>query len=106
MLKKRCHDIVLLLNQKLKEAVKFDNVDNEDDFNRVLVCNNASWTIGELAIKMPEFVKPFLIEIMNSLAEILNTDIITQLSQRNELFLQHFAKTVSITMGRLGKLDP
>jgi hypothetical protein len=40
------------------------------------------------------------------LAEILDTDIIQQLSEKNEEMLNHFSKTVAITLGRLGQIDP
>jgi transportin-1 len=36
----------------------------------------------------------------------LNVDIINQLSQKDEQLLKHFAKTVSITLGRLCFMDP
>ena len=55
---------------------------------------------------MPEKVKPFLVDIINTLADILATDILTQLSERNEQIIHHFAKTVAITLGRLGSIDP
>ena len=45
-------------------------------------------------------------DLLQTLAEILNTDILVLLSKKNELLLQHFAKTVSITLGRLASLDP
>lgn len=45
-------------------------------------------------------------DIINTLAEILNTDILTQLCERNDDLIKHFSKTVAITLGRLGKIDP
>lgn len=86
--------------------MKYYNFENEEDFNKILVCNNACWTIGEISNLLPEKIKPFLIDIIATLAEILNTDILTQLSKSNEQLLKHFAKTVAITLGRLGSINP
>ena len=73
----------------------------------MLVCNNACWAMGEIALKVPEKVKLSLIEVINTLADILNSDILNQLLNKseNEIF-RHFAKTISITLGRLGRIDP
>ena len=58
-------------------------------------------------MKTPEQVKPILNDIINTLAELLNTDVITQLSNKHdEKLLSHFSKTISITLGRLGRVDP
>lgn len=40
------------------------------------------------------------------MAEILNTDILTILSQKNDKMLRNFTKTVSITLARLALIDP
>ena len=46
-----------------------------------------------------------LTDIINTLAELLNSDILNSIKDDNQM-LKHFAKTISITLGRLGKLDP
>lgn len=56
---------------------------SDEEYNRILVLNNVVWSLGELSIKIPDHIKPHLIQIVNTLAEILQTDILTQLSQRN-----------------------
>lgn len=83
-----------------------EELDSEEDFNRVLVCNNSCWALGELAYINPDAMRKHTVEIINTLAEILGQDLISQLSLKNEEVLRHFAKTISITLGRLGQLDP
>lgn len=57
-------------------------------------------------------MKPRLVEIINTLSELLNTDVLNYLKPDEEEFvsedhiIKHFAKTISITLGRLGKVDP
>jgi hypothetical protein len=71
------------------------------------MCNNACWTIGEIANRAPQQVKPILKEIIDTLCELLNTDILNKIEKKQEdEILTHFAKTISITLGRLGKVDP
>jgi len=58
-------------------------------------------------MKAPEQVKLSLKELIITLADILNTDILNQIKTNNEdQMVKHFAKTISITLGRLGRLDP
>jgi len=38
------------------------------------VCNNGCWAIGEIANRLPYLVKPYLRELIDSLAENLNSD--------------------------------
>jgi hypothetical protein len=70
------------------------------------VCNNGCWALGELAIKVPHQVKPYVKELIESLEKILNSDILTILSKRNDAMLKHFSKSVSITLGRIALVDP
>ena len=78
LIRKKSHQLVQLLKEKLKDSCKYYQFENDDDdFNSIMVCNNACWTLGELSAKAPESLKPYLQEIMGILAEILNTDIIT-----------------------------
>ena len=77
-----------------------------EDYNRILVLNNVVWSLGKLYIKIPEYIKPHLVYIVEALAKILNTDILAQLSQRNQNLLDHFSRSVAITLGRLGSIDP
>ena len=79
---------------------------SEEDYSRILVLNNVVWSLGELAVKIPDYIKPHLVYIVDTLAKILNTDILAQLSQRNQNLLDHFARSVAITLGRLGSIDP
>jgi len=52
-------------------------------------------------------VRPILKEIIDTLCELLNTDILNKIEKKQEdEILTHFAKTISITLGRLGKVDP
>jgi hypothetical protein len=60
-----------------------------------------------VAQRAPDTVRPVLVDVINTLAEILNTDILNQLqSDNSDPILKHFAKTISITLGRLGRVDP
>ena len=59
-----------------------------------------------MAIKVPNKVKPHLKVIIQTMSDILNTDILNILCKKNEPMLRHFSKTVSITLGRLASLDP
>jgi Ni2+-binding GTPase involved in maturation of urease and hydrogenase len=42
-------ELVELLNEKLKVAIIENDIEKDDDFNRVLVCNNSCWALGEIA---------------------------------------------------------
>jgi len=106
VLANKADELLDILQAKLKIAMADFNIDNEDDYQRILVCNNGCWAIGEIAGILPDTVKKHQIAIINSLADILNKDIIQELSKRNEDVLRHFAKTVAITLGRLGLIDP
>jgi len=48
----------------------------------------------------------YLRDMITALAEILNKDIFQMLHKINEQMLHHFGKTVAITLGRLGSIDP
>jgi len=81
-------------------------MDTEEGFGSVLVWNNACWTIGEIAMKIPDRAHPLLNEIVNSFADILSGGVLEQLSEKNKELVAHFAKTVAITLGRLCQIDP
>ena len=63
------------------------------DFDYPMVCNNASWTVGELAIKVGGgAMAPYIPRLMHSFIQILHEkDIPTTLTEN-----------VAITVGRLG----
>ena len=63
------------------------------DFDYPMVCNNASWTVGELAIKVGgTAMAPYIARLMHSFIQILHEkDIPTTLTEN-----------VAITVGRLG----
>lgn len=46
---KRIDELAKLLKEKIKVAIIDDEIASEDDFNRILVCNNSCWVLGELA---------------------------------------------------------
>lgn len=73
---KRIDPLTKLLKEKIKVALIDDEITTEDDFNRILVCNNSAWVLGELAQINPEAMKKYAVEIFNSLAEILERDLI------------------------------
>ena len=79
---------------------------DEDEYTRVLVCNNACWAIGEIARKIPEQAQSHLVDIINGFTLILSVEKLEQLSQKNKELLGHFSKTVAITLGRLCQIDP
>jgi hypothetical protein len=45
-------------------------------------------------------------EIIDTLAKLLNSEVFNILSKKNEDMLRHFAKSIAITLGRLGQIDP
>jgi transportin-1 len=61
----------------------------------VSVCNNATWAIGEIAVKVENDMRPFIPEIVNKLVPIMNSTI-----NRNLL------ENTGITLGRLGLVCP
>ncbi|KAM9983707.1 hypothetical protein ACTFIY_000421 [Dictyostelium cf. discoideum] len=60
------------------------------------VCNNASWAIGEIAIRMPDEVKPFVVAIRDRLISNINK------VNLNRGVLENTA----VTIGRLGIVSP
>jgi hypothetical protein len=79
---------------------------NIDDFKKIEVCNNGCWLIGEIANKLPEKVRPHLDEFMKIMTSILNTEIMLQLQKKNDQMMRHYSKTVAISVGRIGIIDP
>jgi transportin-1 len=67
--------------------------DLSKNFDYPMVCNNASWTVGELAIKVGGgAMAPYIPRLMHSFIQILHEkDIPTTLTEN-----------VAITVGRLG----
>jgi hypothetical protein len=53
-LAKRTDELIKLLMEKLRIAMHDFDIDKEDDYNRILVCNNGCWAIGEIALALPE----------------------------------------------------
>ena len=102
---KRGKDLVRILQEKLKDAGSYFQIDSEKSFDMILVCNNACWAIGDIAGRVPEQIKPLLTDIINTLGDILNTEIISLISLKNDQLYKHFAKTISITLGKLGLID-
>eukprot|EP00761_Pharyngomonas_kirbyi_P013600 gb/GECH01013629.1/.p1 GENE.gb/GECH01013629.1/~~gb/GECH01013629.1/.p1 ORF type:complete len:894 (+),score=181.29 gb/GECH01013629.1/:1-2682(+) len=60
------------------------------------VCNNAVWSLGEIAVKLGEEMKPFIPPILPRLVELMNS------VQLNRNLLENTA----ITLGRLGWVCP
>jgi hypothetical protein len=60
---KRIDDLINLLKEKLKVAIMEYEIEKEDDFNRILVCNNSCWALGELAQINPEAVNKYSTDI-------------------------------------------
>ena len=46
---KKIDELAKILKEKIKVAIIDDEITTEDDFNRILVCNNSCWVLGELA---------------------------------------------------------
>ncbi|EGG21199.1 transportin [Cavenderia fasciculata] len=59
------------------------------------VCNNACWAIGEIAIRLPLIVKPYVPNILQALIPIMKN------TKNNKNILENTA----ITIGRLGLVD-
>eukprot|EP01112_Ceratiomyxa_fruticulosa_P017712 TRINITY_DN5573_c0_g3_i1.p1 TRINITY_DN5573_c0_g3~~TRINITY_DN5573_c0_g3_i1.p1 ORF type:complete len:897 (-),score=174.50 TRINITY_DN5573_c0_g3_i1:289-2979(-) len=62
----------------------------------VSVCNNASWAIGEIAMRLNDEMKPFVQPIIERLIQIMN-----RLSLHRNLL-----ENTAITLGRLGLVAP
>jgi len=62
----------------------------------ISVCNNASWAIGEIAVKVGEEMRPFMTDILNRLIPLMNK------VNLNKSLLENTA----ITLGRLAMVCP
>merc|ERR1712167_153878 len=63
----------------------------------VSVCNNASWAIGEIAIKVGQDMRPYVEGVMEKLVPIIN---------RHETINKSLVENTAITLGRLGLVTP
>ncbi|KAK8622254.1 hypothetical protein V6N13_117177 [Hibiscus sabdariffa] len=63
----------------------------------IAVANNACWAIGELAIKVPQEVSPFVMTVISCLVPIL---------QHREGFNKSLVENSAITLGRLAWVCP
>jgi len=70
--------ILGLLCERLKSLVQAGSLrfENQDDYDVVLVCNNACWTIGEIARRIPDQASSMLEETFETFATILNHGIL------------------------------
>ncbi|EFA85888.1 transportin [Heterostelium album PN500] len=62
----------------------------------VPVCNNACWALGEIAVRMPMDVKPFVKSILEKLIPIM----------QNVKLHRNIRENTSITLGRMGLVAP
>lgn len=69
-------ELLRLLADKLKEVGATMTMELDDDFDKLSVCNNASWTIGEVAMRVPDLANPLLEEIINTFGQILSAEIL------------------------------
>ena len=67
------------------------------DHRTVSVCNNASWAIGELAIKMGPSMQPYVEGVLAKLVPIIN---------KHEEVNKSLVENTAITLGRLGLVCP
>lgn len=98
--------MIRILAGKLKDMSSLHQIEGEEDYDKILVCNNSAWTIGEIARRVPEQARQYLNEIVESFAEILSVGVLEELSEKNKDLMAHFSKTVAITLGRLCLIDP
>ena len=63
----------------------------------VSVCNNASWAIGEIAVKVGAEMRPYVEAILQRLIPIIN---------RHEATNKSLVENTAITIGRLGLVAP
>jgi transportin-1 len=61
----------------------------------ISVCNNATWAVGEISIKLGNSMKVYINLIINSLINIINSNVPKTLSENT-----------AITIGRLGLVCP
>ena len=89
------HAFVALLDPALaSRLLQFATINLDTDYP--LVCNNAAWTIGELAMQSGgEFLQPFIPRLMNSLITALQTAHLEDNIKVN----------VAVTIGRLAMVD-
>ena len=50
----RVHELLNILKEKLRVAMIDYDIEDEEDYKKILVCNNGCWLIGEIANKVPE----------------------------------------------------
>jgi transportin-1 len=64
------------------------------DRTQAPICNNASWAIGEVAVRVdPSCLQPYVLELMDRLVTIINDDTGGT---------QAIAGSACITIGRIG----
>ena len=51
----------------------------DEQYNRVMICNNACWLVGELAMRIPNQIVPLLTQVIDLLADILNLELFEKL---------------------------
>jgi hypothetical protein len=54
LIRQKSQDIVKILLNLLKEAGIYQSMDNEDSYEKIMVCNNACWAIGEISHLTPD----------------------------------------------------
>jgi hypothetical protein len=64
ILERYVNEMIPILTEKLKTAMLTYDIDNENDYKKMQVCNNGCWTIGELAIKVPEKMRTIMPELL------------------------------------------
>jgi hypothetical protein len=56
VLAKNISQIVEVMMEKLRLAMCDYDLDREDDFKKILICNNVCWVIGELSLRLPHLL--------------------------------------------------
>jgi transportin-1 len=75
------------------------------DHQYVSVCNNASWAIGEMAVKIGEPIKPYAAEVVQRLEPIINPPL-DEHGNRRWVPNRTLEENACITTGRLGFVCP
>jgi len=50
-----------------------------------MICNNACWLLGELAMRIPQQIAPSLNQIIDVLADILNMEILESIENGSSI---------------------
>ncbi|CAL1275016.1 unnamed protein product [Larinioides sclopetarius] len=72
----------------------------------ISVCNNATWAIGEISVKLGADMKPYVLMVLTQLINIINRPNTPKTLLENTAHLVLHLWYIAITIGRLGYVCP